>query len=246
MHPSDHTNKDGNFTRIAPQSVEEQATDWIRGAILGGRFKIGERLGEVYLAEHVGVSRGPIRAALLALTTEGLVDHHPRIGRFVHVPTAEEVESVQEIRGIVEGMAARRLAQRVAQGDGDYAWLDELQALVDQMHSAIDSENLVTYFRLSRDYHERLVRLNQSDTLTKIHEFVMNRAALFRQLSGSLPERQRSACLEHSAILDAIRRGDDQAAAQLVVEHSRNGMLSITEALQAIERVHSDLHPTDP
>lgn len=246
MLPSDHANTDQKFTRIAPQSIEEQAADWIRGAILGGQFKIGERLGEVYLAERVGVSRGPIRAALLALTTEGLVDHHPRIGRFVHVPTVEEVESVQEIRGIVEGMAARRLAQRVAQGNGDYAWLDELQALVDHMHSAVGTEDLITYFQLSREYHERLVRLNQSDTLTKIHEFVMNRAALFRQLSGSLPERQRSACLEHSAILEAIRRGNDQAAAQLVVEHSRNGMLSITEALQAIERGRNDLQPTKP
>lgn len=234
MIPRDDLNDDPILTRILPQSVEVLAANWIRDAILSGQFKIGERLVEVDLAERVGVSRGPIRAALLSLTTEGLVDHHPRIGRFVHVPTAEEVESVQEIRGMVEGLAARRLAERDA-ANGNLAWLDEMQTLVDSMAVAVDENNLQVYFRLSREFHERLVRLNNSDTLNKIHDIVMNRAALFRQLSGSLPERQQSAVKEHAAILDAIRRRDAQAAQQLVMQHSLNGMISIQKALAVLD-----------
>jgi DNA-binding GntR family transcriptional regulator len=170
------------------------------------------------------------------LTAEGLVDHSPRIGRFVHVPTPEEVQSVQEIRGMIEGLAARRLAERVAAA-GDLSWLDDLRNLSDRMLAAIQANDLPLYFRLSREFHERLVRLNQSDTLTKVHDFVMNRAALFRQLSGGLPERQRKAVQEHAAILEAIRRGDAAAAEHLVNEHSRKGMVSIQEALAALEHV---------
>jgi DNA-binding GntR family transcriptional regulator len=242
MIPQDKFSNESTPAPIVPQSVEVQAANWIRDAILNGQFKIGERLVEVELAERVGVSRGPIRAALLSLTTEGLVDHHPRIGRFVHVPTAEEVESVQEIRGMVEGLAARRLAER-AIAKGDLTWLVDLQTLVERMAATIEESSLEVYFRLSREFHERIVRLNNSDTLSKIHEFVMNRAALFRQLSGNLPDRQRAAVKEHVAILDAIKLGNAQLAQQLVIEHSLNGMKSIQKALTNLDLVTSKPSP---
>ncbi len=90
------------------QSVTESLRDWV----LQGVFKPGERLEEIPLAERLGVSRTPVRAALATLGNDGLLDHQPKRGYTVRAYTFEEILGAYEVRAVLEGLACRRAAQR--------------------------------------------------------------------------------------------------------------------------------------
>jgi DNA-binding GntR family transcriptional regulator len=81
-------------------------------------------------------------------------------------------------------------------------------------------------------FHEDLVGFTEMETMIEFHGFLMNRASLFRQLSGSIPDRQKHALEEHIAIIDAIQNKDRKLADQLTMEHTMNGTEAILVALQ--------------
>jgi GntR family transcriptional regulator, vanillate catabolism transcriptional regulator len=103
---------------------EEQSTDWrivpkqesvatqLRDRIIGGHYPLGHHLMEVPIAEELGVSRTPVRDALTLLSQEGLVEPGPKRGYKVRTFTLEEILQAYEVRGALEGMACRVLAEQ--------------------------------------------------------------------------------------------------------------------------------------
>ena len=213
--------------RINPRSIQDQVVIRLREAIISGEIPLGERLVENDLAVLLGVSRGPIRDALQQLTIEGLVGHTPRIGRFVQIPTPDVVKEVQEIRGVLEGLAAKKLAEKVKE-DGSVSGFNVLINLVNNMK---DSKDRADYIKNSRIFHETLVSLTENKTLAEFSDIIMNRTALFRQLAGVLPARQHQAVEEHEAIVDAILSGDGEQAELITRKHAMNGSIAIQRAL---------------
>lgn len=94
-----------------PRPVSASTTDRLRSAVLAGEFKPGERLYEERLSERLGVSRTPVRTALQALASDGLLDHAPHRGYSVRAFDMSETLQAYEIRAVLEGLAARRAAQ---------------------------------------------------------------------------------------------------------------------------------------
>src|SRR5437867_1687707 len=90
------------------------ATELIREAIVDGRLEPGQRLKEEELARELGISRTPIREALLMLQAEGLVDAVPNRGAMVRVHTPEDLDDLYQLRALLEGYAARRAALRIS------------------------------------------------------------------------------------------------------------------------------------
>jgi DNA-binding GntR family transcriptional regulator len=227
LYNDEPTNGKATDWRINPRSIQDQVVIKLREAIISGEIPLGERLVENDLAVLLGVSRGPIRDALQQLTIEGLVGHTPRIGRFVQMPTPAVVKEVQEIRGVLEGLAAKKLAEKVKE-DGSVTGFEVLKNLVNNMK---DSKDRAEYIKNSRIFHETLVSLTENKTLMQFSEIIMNRTALFRQLAGVLPERQHQALEEHEAIVDAILSGDDDQAELITRKHAMNGSIAIQRAL---------------
>jgi GntR family transcriptional regulator of vanillate catabolism len=96
---------------VSAPSVSLSTTERLRAAILAGEFLPGERLFEMRLAERLGVSRTPIRAALQALAADGLLDYAPNRGYSVRAYDVAEILQAYEIRAVLEGLAAKRAAQ---------------------------------------------------------------------------------------------------------------------------------------
>ncbi len=94
------------------------ATELIREAIVDGRLEPGRRLKEEELARELGISRTPIREALLMLQAEGLVDATPNRGAMVRVHTPEDLDDLYQLRALLEGYAARRAAARISDDRG--------------------------------------------------------------------------------------------------------------------------------
>src|SRR2546421_13031594 len=104
------------------QNASVAATELIRQAILDGRLEPGSRLKEEELARELGISRTPVREALLVLQAEGLVDAVPNRGAVVRSHDANDLEDLYQLRALLEGYAARRAAANVTEQDVVELW----------------------------------------------------------------------------------------------------------------------------
>ena len=95
------------------RNASAAATELIRQAIVDGRLPPGQRLKEEELARELGISRTPVREALLILQTEGLVDAAPNRGAVVRSHDADDLEDLYQLRALLEGYAARRAAANI-------------------------------------------------------------------------------------------------------------------------------------
>ena len=98
------------------RNASAAATELIREAIVDGRLPPGQRLKEEELARELGISRTPVREALLILQTEGLVDAAPNRGAVVRSHDADDLEDLYQLRALLEGYAARRAAANISRG----------------------------------------------------------------------------------------------------------------------------------
>lgn len=93
-------------------TLSQHVTDTLRDWVLHGKFSPGDRLEEIPLAEQLGVSRTPVRAALATLGNEGLLDHQPKRGYTVRRYDVAEIVAAYEVRAALEGLACRQAAMR--------------------------------------------------------------------------------------------------------------------------------------
>src|SRR5918994_7649165 len=99
------------------RSASAAASEVIREAIIDGRLAPGQRLKEEELARELGMSRTPVREALLMLQSEGLVESIPRRGATVRSYAVGDLDDVYQLRALLEGYAARRAAGRISADD---------------------------------------------------------------------------------------------------------------------------------
>jgi GntR family transcriptional regulator of vanillate catabolism len=153
----------------APSSQAVNALLKLREFILGGEIKAGERMSELALVERLGVSRTPIRAALVRLEQEGLLRALPTGGFVVNAFNERDIHAAIEIRGTLEGLAARLAAERgVSATDLDVlkhclSGLDEL--VLDGGGVTVDSFS--AYVELNEQFHRIIIELADSAVLTR-------------------------------------------------------------------------------
>lgn len=198
-------------------SGREKAYNHLREFVLTDPEVQGKFLNEQQLAAEIGVSRTPVREALLLLVSDGLVELIPQRGAYVPPLTGREIAELTELRGVLESHAARLVidAQRVPQQQMQET-LDR-QLLVPQSSEAADAHEFI---RLDTLFHQQLIDAAGSDlmsrTYSKLHvrQMLVGVAALFR--TGG---RRGAVCAEHQDILDALASGDPALAQQAIDQH---------------------------
>ena len=148
------------------QSQTVKAKLGLRELVLEGAFAPGERVPEIELAKRLGVSRTPLRLALSTLAHEGLLEPLAGGGFVVRSFTRADVFDGIELRGVLEGTAARLAAERLESPDE----LDPLVEAVEQLDDVIEDvtpESLVLYVELNDAFHGTLVGLAKSPTLAR-------------------------------------------------------------------------------
>jgi GntR family transcriptional regulator of vanillate catabolism len=210
----------------AAQTVKAQLR--LRQLILDGELKAGARVPELSLVERTGVSRTPIRAALMRLAEEGLLEPLPSGGFIVRAFDESEAHDAIDVRGTLEGAAARRAAERRP----SRAELNDLRDCVGAMdalvaHRKLGIEQFSDYVRLNERYHAVLVELAASPALTRAIErivalpfaspsaFVLAQAALLDARQTLMIAQEH-----HRAILDAIAAGESGRAESVAREHA--------------------------
>ncbi len=186
----------------------------IERMIFVGELGPGDKLTEAWLAERLGVSRGPVREAFRVLEEAGLLQLEKNRGVFVREIPIEEVLEIYELRAMMEAHVGAALA-RIATG----TQLQELQKLVAQMESAAAEDDEPLYYRLNVEFHERLVDFAGNRKLLALYRKLTRELSLFRRRNLSDQAQLLVSVAEHRHILEAIASGDAVRAAQALSQH---------------------------
>lgn len=195
-------------------------TDWayatIKQAILSLEFPPGFQLPIDELAERMCTSRTPIREALLRMEREGLVRVVPRVGFFVTEISPRDLWELFELRRVLEGYAANRVARKLTDDDLSY-----LERLLQRSAEAVEAADAATFMQTEIQFHDFLVEHAQNRHLVAMMASIRDLTYRQRSLSFHTPEHLRVTLNEHLGILAALRRRDGTLAQKLMDEHLR-------------------------
>ncbi|MGW4348582.1 GntR family transcriptional regulator [Streptomyces sp. NPDC004690] len=186
----------------------------VKQAVLDRRYEGGTLLTEGELAEAVGVSRTPVREALLRLEVEGLLKLYPKKGALVLPVSAQEIADVVETRQLVEGHAVRKAVPAPA------GLLARLAELLEQQKRQAAAGDLAGAAVTDRCFHAEIVRSGGNEILSRLYDQLRDRQLRMGvAVMHSHPDRIAKTLAEHEAILRALRDGDAEAAAGIVHGH---------------------------
>jgi len=197
------------------RSASGAATELIRTAIIDGRLNPGERLKEEELARELGISRTPVREALLVLHAEGLVDAAPNRGATVRAHTAEDLDDLYQLRALLEGYAARRAAGRIS--DGDVERLHESCERFDALRGGRD--DLFELVKENLFFHRTILDAAGSQRLGEMVRKVMDIPLVYRSYIWYSPDQTRISVHSHRQIVKALAARDAERAEMVMKEH---------------------------
>jgi GntR family transcriptional regulator, vanillate catabolism transcriptional regulator len=220
------------------RSQTTKATLGVRELVLEGELAPGERVPEVTLAERLGVSRTPLRLALATLAHEGLLEPLRGGGFVVRSFTRADIADAIELRGVLEGTAARLATERL-QSPAELATLAEITEQLDEVVESLSSESIVRYVELNDAYHETLVQLAKSPTLARAiaHVVVLPFASpgALLQSQAVLPRSREILVVaqhHHRVLIDAMRARQGTRAEEIGREHARLAQLNLDLVLE--------------
>ncbi|MHA3703945.1 GntR family transcriptional regulator [Jatrophihabitans sp. YIM 134969] len=194
----------------------------LRDRILSGQAPGGSRLGEVELARELGMSRTPVRQALLRLAAEGLVEVAPNRGARVIVRSERELEYVFELRARLEGLAARRSATRATPEH-----LDLLDKLAAEIAVAAERRDMDQVTRLNGQFHGLLIEIADSATLAAAVGGLLHASVLARTQSSFDEAAHRRSSNHHIEIVAALRANDPDWAESVMRSHLLSARASL-------------------
>lgn len=199
-------------------SIQGRLIEEIRRRIISGEISAGESLSELAIADEFGVSRTPVRETFKQLQTEGLIEIRPRVGTFVTSPSRREITELFEMKELLEGAAARLLAQR-----GRVPETELLEANLRAADIAVAESDRERYAELVEEFHNLIIVGADNRKLEAHYRTLMNQLAYARlvQTSLSQPGRPLQSDREHHVVLDLILEKDGDSAERVMREHVR-------------------------
>jgi DNA-binding GntR family transcriptional regulator len=205
------------------EQAKQQAFTQLRHAILHGEMAPSQRLVENELAERFDVTRASIRAALIDLEAQGLVERIRNRGARVRVVSVEEAVAITECRMALEGLCAAKAAAVVTDEQ-----LTELTDLGTAMRKAVANGDPVAYSDLNHEVHAKIREFSGQRTAVELLERLNAQLVRHRFQLALRPGRPQQSLNEHLAMIDAIVARDPQAAEQAVRAH----LTSVIDALR--------------
>jgi len=208
----------------ARRTTHELVLELLREKIISGDLAAGSRLVQSELALSMEVSTTPVREALRDLASEGLVRFDPHIGAVVQGLSSLEFEEIYEARMLLEPMAIRRAA-----GAMSAELLDRLEQIHQQM---LKETNPTRWVQLNRNFHMSIYETAVSPRIATIIRSLQDASVMYVGVAlgqpGLLPEANEG----HSAILEAVRSGDQDAAAEATLNHLQSSMEAFDNVLR--------------
>jgi DNA-binding GntR family transcriptional regulator len=209
-------------------SLHEHVIAGLRDMIVEGELAAGARVPERLLCERFGVSRTPLREALKALASEGLVELLPNRGARVTRLTEQDVEDMFQVMASLEALSGTLACERVTEPE-----LAEIRALHYQMLAHYMRRQLPEYFRFNQAIHEAIMDAARNPVLKATYQSLAGRIRRARYVANMSEERWAAAVEEHEAILVALVARDAPRLSELLAKHLRNKSDVVRAAITA-------------
>ncbi len=212
------------------RSLVAQAYETLKEQILDNTLSPGEQFLESDLSERLGMSRTPIREALIRLQSEGLVEVSPRHGMRVLPVSPGDMEQIYQILTALESAAAEQAALRKPSA-GDLA---PVLATCEAMEVALEKDDLDAWARADEQFHKLLLNLAGNPRLAALCFNFWDQTHRVRMITLRLRPKPVSSTRDHRALLNAIKRGDGERARKLHRAHRKAGGEILVELLKRL------------
>jgi DNA-binding GntR family transcriptional regulator len=194
--------------------IRQQVVKALRNAIMAGDLEPGKRLVEKDLCDMLGASRPPVREALRELEAEGLIRIVPNRGAEVATLDVKTAESIYQVRGVLEALAAKLCAERA-----DEELVGRLGAALDKVRRSFRTSVIDRHLSAKTHFYDVLIDGSGNDAIRPILSAMNARINLLRRLSLSSRQRLPESIAELTAIYDAVARRDPEAAFRASLHH---------------------------
>lgn len=198
--------------------ASEQIRSRVEEAISSGQWLPGDAIDEGALAQEFGVSRTPIREALLQLQAQGWVSSQPRGGMTVAKMNLQQLLSLWELLAELEGVAARLACERMSEAE-----MDDLRAHHNASEVVVEADDLQGWQQANLEFHERIYRGARNPFLRQEVQRIRFRTGVYRRHAFAALGRLRASFDQHQRIVDDFSARRASQAAAHMVDHMRPG-----------------------
>lgn len=211
--------------------LAEKAYRQLKAMVLENRVHGGEYLLEEELARAVGMSRTPLREALVQLQNEGLVVIVPRRGVRIVPLTVEDMREVHDLMQWLESQAAFSLASRPDR----QAFVKELRVIVAEMRRSLAGGDIAAWARANDRFHIRLVESAGNGRLVRICENLLDQTQRVRSFTLRLRKPPTRTTDAHTSMLKAIAEGDGEKAVAIQIANKRAWLAELEEIIGRLD-----------
>ncbi len=212
---------------VVRSSLVRAAYGEIRKHILSGELEPGSRVTVRPLADELGLSPTPIRAALAALEKEGFLDAREHRGYFIPIIGVADMIEIYELREVVDGIASRRAAA----APDRHALVSALEDVVDAQRRCVAEGDLHTYGELDVTFHRMIWSGSGNRRLLQVADNLLAQLRIANSISARAPGRLPLALDEHAAIVEGLREGDAAVAEGATRTHVKRAGVALQQLL---------------
>jgi len=211
------------------KTMQEIIYDKLKQRIISGVYKPGMRLVANDLAEEFNISRMPVREALTRLGSTGLVELIPYKGAIVNELTAEDYVEIFHIRSVLEGLAARLACANLTEED-----FEQMRDANEEVRHMI-AEDDVEFQHVNRIFHSTIWKRTNSERLQTLLSDLYSEASQYRQMVVVHSDRLGEIHHEHEMLLEALEKGDERLAEDIVRDHYENTLIWLVKLIHKAE-----------
>lgn len=203
-----------DFVVENPTLIKDQIYEKIKQEILSGSISPGSRVLEGRLAKLINVSRTPVREALHVLEMEGFLESFPRVGYRVRQITWVEAIEINEIRAVLEPLAAKKAIESEGQ-----SYIGELEQVLKRTETAAKQKQINSFFQYDAEFDEIIVRASGMKTLLNVWATLRHRLKLYRMGAQDSTNTMIRSIKGHWKILECLKAKDKDGVKRAIKEH---------------------------
>jgi len=215
------------FEKLDHTNLSKKVVRAIRHQIFSGVLKADDRVVESEIARALGISRGPVREALVELEREGLIITYPRKGTYVNNFTYKDIEEIYTLRALLEGHAVTRALDRLKEQD-----FNKLRDILNEISETAEKKDNIDVAQLDMQFHEEICKLADHKRLYITWKSLL---AQIQMLSATVTEYYTSlkdVRKRHEILVDALVKGDRGYIKECFEQHILNSMNGLIDHLR--------------
>ena len=208
-----------------PESLAKMAYEAIRQSILSNQWKIGELYNEKAIAADLGISRTPVREALLELASQDLIIFLPRRGLMVNRFTRRDVDEIFELRKAIELAAVEKITVTSPPFD-----LFEIEESLLSQRKAVKQKDYLAFMEADRLFHTSFSELTNNRRLIAILDNIRDMIHVMGAKALALEGRAIEVIGEHQTIFEAVKKGNIEEARRAMAYHLDQSKEAVEES----------------